>query len=145
MALHILKMAVGVKNVEHLCRVQERRLTTMRDAGDPEVLRHWTRNTPKRADEVIDGGSLYWIIKGYVRARQRILSIERSKDSEVTKKCAFVLDRLVVRTVLRIARPIQGWRYLEPAGAPLDQDQKIIEMVDMPEEMARELRDLGLI
>ena len=100
---------------------------------------------PKRADEVIGGGSLYWIIKGYVRARQRILSIERSKDSEATKKCAFVLDNLVVPTVLRIARPIQGWRYLEPAGAPLDQDQKTMEMVDMPEEMARELRNLGLI
>lgn len=143
--IHILKMAVGIENVEHLCRVQAHRLTIMRDAGDPEVLRHWTRNTPKRADEVIGGGSLYWIIKGYVRARQRILSIERRKDSEATKKCAFVLDNLVVPTALRIARPIQGWRYLESAGAPLDQDQKTMEMVDMPEEMARELRNLGLI
>ena len=145
MALHILKMAVGVENVEHLCRLQTQRLRVMAEAGDPQVLRHWTRNTPKRVDEIQAGGSLYWIIKGYVRARQRIVAIERSKDREASKKCAFVLDPTVVRTLQRSARPIQGWRYLDSGSAPVDEKHNPIESVDIPEEMARELRSLGLI
>ncbi len=145
MALHILKMAVGVENVEHLCRLQGRRLRVMAEAGNPQILRHWTRNKPKRAEEIQAGGSLYWIIKGYVRARQRIVAIERSKDREASKKCAFVLDPTVVRTVLRAARPMQGWRYLETSSAPLDEKNDSKELVDIPEEMARELRGLGLI
>ena len=88
---------------------------------------------------------MYWIIKGYVRARQRIVAIEQSKDRGASKKCAFVLDPLVVRTVLRSARPIQGWRYLESGSVPLDEKHNLIESVDIPKEMARELRSLGLI
>jgi len=145
MALHILKMAVGVENVEHLCRLQGQRLRVMAEAGDPQVLRHWTRNKPKRSDEIQAGGSLYWIIKGYVRVRQRIVAIEWSKGREGSKKCAFVLDPTLVQTVLRAARPMQGWRYLETASAPLDQKHASEELVDIPEEMARELRGLGLI
>ena len=145
MALHILKMAVGVENVEHLCRLQDQRLRLMAEAGDPQILRHWTRNKPKRVDEIQAGGSLYWIIKGYVRARQRIVAIERSKNREGSKKCAFVLDPTVVRTVPRAARPIQGWRYLETSTAPLDETTGFVELGDIPEEMAKELRDLGLI
>ena len=145
MALHILKMAVGVESVDHLCRIQAQRLHVMGEAGDPKILRHWTRNTPKRADEIQADGSLYWIIKGYVRARQRIVAIEQSRDRGASKKCAFVLDPLVVRTVLRSARPIQGWRYLESGSVPLDEKHNPIESVDIPKEMARELRSLGLI
>ena len=117
----------------------------MGEAGDPKILRHWTRNTPKRADEIQAGGSLYWIIKGYIRARQRIVAIERSKDREASKKCAFLLDPKVVRTLQRAARPIQGWRYLDSRSAPLDEKHNPVESADIPEEMARELRSLGLI
>ena len=145
MALHILKMAVGVENVEHLCRLQGQRLRVMAEAGDPKILRHWTRNKPKRAEEIQAGGSLYWIIKGYVRARQRIVAIERSEDREASKKCAFVLDPIVVRTLPRAARPIQGWRYLETSSVPLDDRHGSKELGDIPEEMAKELRALGLI
>ena len=145
MAVHILKMAVGIESVEHLCQVQADRLRRLAESGDPQKLYHWTRNTPRRAEEITDGGSIYWIIKGYIRARQRIISIDRSHDAAVVKKCGFVLDPMVVFTNLHTARPIQGWRYLEARAAPLDKHFRAPELADMPEEMARELQDLGLL
>ena len=86
MAVHILKMAVGIESVEHLCQVQADRLRRLVESGDPQKLYHWTRNTPRRAEEITDGGSIYWIIKGYIRARQRIISIDRSHDAAVWER-----------------------------------------------------------
>ena len=96
MTVHILKMAVGVESVDHLRQLQAQRLSVQSGAGEPQVLRHWTRNRPKRSDEIVNGGSLYWIIKGNIRARQLITAIERRNEVETTKNCGFVLDPLVV-------------------------------------------------
>lgn len=145
MTVHILKMAVGVESVEHLRHIQSERLSSLKMLGDPPVLRHWTRNKPKRINEIIDGGSLYWIIKGSIRVRQRILKIESRSDIETNKKCGFVLDASVVLTIPRPARPIQGWRYLEEGSAPRDVVESSGSFDEMPEDMAKELRELGLL
>ena len=145
MTVHILKMAVGVESVDHLRQLQARRLSALSEAGEPQILRHWTRNRPKRSDEIVSGGSLYWIIKGNIRARQLITAIERRKAVETTKNCGFVLDPLVVSTVLQTARPIQGWRYLEENFVPKDKDSSSETLDDMSEGMAKELRALGLL
>ena len=145
MTVHILKMAVGVESVDHLRQLQAQRLSVQSGAGEPQVLRHWTRNRPKRSDEIVNGGSLYWIIKGNIRARQLIPAIERRNEVETTKNCGFVLDPLVVSTVLQTARPIQGWRYLETSFVPQDKDSSSETLDDMSEGMATELRVLGLL
>jgi hypothetical protein len=147
MSVHLLKMCVGIDSVAQLRKAQARRLEAMAARGEEPVLRHWTRNTPRRADEVIDGGSLYWIIKGAIRVRQRITAIEQAENAGANKKCALVLAPELVETMPAPARPMQGWRYLDPSSAPVDlSDAPSVDgLEEMPEPMVRELRDLGLI
>lgn len=143
MALHLIKLAVGIDDVEHLAAVQTSRLKQARDSGKPAVLRHVTRNTPRQAAGLLDGGSMYWIIKGFVRVRQRLVGVEPVEDGEGTR-CALVLDPQLVPTVLRPHRAFQGWRYLRADDAPADAMARQAE-TDMPEHMASELRELGLL
>jgi len=143
MTLHIIKLAVGIDDVEHLATVQALRLKQARDRGNPEILRHVTRNTPRRAAELLDGGSMYWVIKGFVRVRQRLTGVQAVNDGE-GPRCALVLDPQLVQTVLRPHRAFQGWRYLRAEDAPADATTRE-SATDMPEHMATELRELGLL
>ncbi len=145
MTVHLLKMCVGVESVAQLRALQARRLERLRAAGEPAELRHWTRNFPRRAAEIEGQGSLYWIIKGCVRARQRILALERVDDEAALKRCAIVLDPAPVETEPRRCRPMQGWRYLEAADAPADRPRGRDKVAGMPPEMVAELRALGLL
>ena len=140
MALHLLKLAVGIDNIGHLRHVQQRRL------ADNGHLFHITRFMPRRAEQVLDGGSLFWVVRNFIRVRQRILELRsvKSEDSGGTK-CAFVLDPELVLTVPARRRPHQGWRYFEANSAPPDLGASIEEFGDMPAEMAAELRALGLL
>ena len=108
MPLGLLKMCVGVAEIDQLARWQHARLARLREAGEPERLRHLTRHTPRRSAEILDGGSLYWIIKGYVRVRQRIVAIERVSNEEGETKCGLVLDPTLVRTELQPAPAAPG-------------------------------------
>ena len=146
MVVHLIKMAVGIESFSHLAHVQKNRLQDLDKAGEPPLLRHWTRNFPTRAEEICAGGSLYWIIKGAIRARQKISSIDKNTSERSRKRCALVLDTTLVRTELKISKPIQGWRYLDPQAAPKDLLMVANEgNADIPMEMARELRELGLL
>ncbi len=145
MALHILKMCVGVDEVEQLVEWQARRREEYAARGEEPVNRHYTRHVPRRATEIEDGGSLYWIMKGFVRARQRIIRIDVLRDLVDGKRCAFVLGPELVRTELQARRPHQGWRYLEPKDAPADLPVSSYRDDALPPEMAAELRQLGLI
>lgn len=144
MALHLLKMCVGIENPDHLRERQLLRLEERRAAGLPLCLFHWTRNMPRRADEVIAGGSIYWIMKGMIRARQSILSIEKRSDAPPAKPCALELSPDVIETRPTPMRPIQGWRYFSAADAPPDLVRGD-QTTQMPDAMAKELRDLGLL
>ncbi|MBR45436.1 MAG: hypothetical protein CMM31_02925 [Rhodospirillaceae bacterium] len=140
MALHLLKLAVGIENISHLRDVQERRLA---EQGE---LRHITRFMPRRADQVLEGGSLYWVVRNFIRVRQRILDLKYVRNEESGgNKCAFVLDPELILTVPTRRRPHQGWRYFEADRAPPDLGASIDEFGDMPVEMAAGLRALGLI
>ena len=100
--------------------------------------------TPRRADELLDGGSIYWIIKGYVQARQRLLAIEPIVDKQGRPDNLLILHPKLIRTAPRAHRPFQGWRYLAAKDAPADLDS-LGKAAAMPPEMAAELRELGLL
>ncbi|MDP6709168.1 MAG: DUF1489 domain-containing protein [Alphaproteobacteria bacterium] len=143
--VNILKMSVGIDSVDELAAVQRRRLAEAAADGGPAELRSMTRHAPRRAKAVVAGGSIYWVIKGFVRARQRILRIDLLDEPIRGKRCAFILDPELVRTELQARRPHQGWRYLEAKDAPADLARAAAGIDDFPPELASELRALGLI
>jgi hypothetical protein len=100
---------------------------------------------PKRADEIVGGGSLYWVIRGQIMCRERILDIRPFVDKAGIGRCHIVLDCKPVLVEPRPYRAFQGWRYLAPADAPRDLDRAAPGAKDMPEAMRRELRDMGLL
>jgi hypothetical protein len=133
--IHLIKLCVGVRDIAHLAAIQ---------AARPAPLRHQTRNTPKRAAELCDGGSIYWVIGGAVLARQRVTGVVADVWDDGSKCCGLVLDREIVRVAARGIRAFQGWRYLEPKEAPPDLGARG-DGGDMPEEMRRALAALALI
>jgi hypothetical protein len=138
-SLHLIKLAVGVEDVDHFLDLQARRL-----AREGRLV-HRTRQTPRRAAEVLDGGSLYWVIKGVVRVRQRLVGIETRPNDDGIPHCHLVRDPVVVRTCPQPRRPFQGWRYLLPMDAPPDLPAGQAADQEPPAEMLAELKELGLI
>lgn len=117
---HLLKVCVGAATVEDLAAWRDEWAARERAAGRPETLLHVTRMWPKRADALLAGGSLYWVIGGAVRARQRILGLEPVDEGDGIMRCGLRLSPTVIRTTPRPARPFQGWRYLDAKDAPAD-------------------------
>lgn len=134
--IHLIKLAVGCDGIDMLKAFQAERL---RSHGH---IFHLTRMVPKRGDKLCAGGSLYWVIKGQIAARQRVLAVETDQDDEGRPRCRLILDPEVVEVQPRPARPFQGWRYLEDKDAPRDRRAGESEP---PPEMAEELRRLGLL
>jgi hypothetical protein len=139
--LHLTKLAVGVSDISHL-----RELQAERARRDPP-LRHRTRNFPRRAAEVVDGGSIYWVISGSMLARQRILDIIEDHWYDGSRCAALVLDPELVPLSGRPTKPFQGWRYLAPEDAPPDLVQGPMANGEaaLPAEMRDELRALCLL
>ncbi len=147
MKLNLIKLCVGVDSIDVLAESQKRRRAERKAAGEPAESRHITRMTPRRRVELLDGGSLYWVISGYVQVRQRILRLDEVHDADGIRRCAIVLHPELVRTQWRARRPFQGWRYLPGEDAPPDLPPGATagEIDEMPTEMQAELRRLGLI
>jgi len=139
--LHILKLAVGVRDVGHLGEIQARR------GRENPPLRHQTRNMPKRRDEILDGGSIYWVINRAVLVRQRILDIVKDVWDDGSACTGLVLDPALVRVSPRAQKPFQGWRYLAAADAPADLGGAgVVSGVEaLPAEMRLALVHLALI
>lgn len=137
MTLHLIKLCVGAESLADLESWQQQRARR----GQP--LMHVTRNTPKRAADVLDGGSLYWVIKGFICARQRILDLQ-PLQLEGIPHCGIVYAPQIVRVRHQPRRAFQGWRYLEAKDAPPDLPQAG-HSGNMPEAMMRELAELGLV
>ena len=145
MALHLLKLCVGCESIADLeSWIEENRLLHQR-LKRPYRQFHTTRMTPKRMDEILDGGSLYWVIKGFLSARQRIEAIEPFTDMDGIQRCHLVLEPVVIPVRSRPVRPFQGWRYLTEKDAPPDLSQQGADLAEMPESLQRELRALGLL
>ena len=114
--IHLVKLCVGAEGVEDLMRWQARR-----EAQGPDGLpRHATRMWPRRAEALLAGGSLYWVFRGVILARQRVLRLDPVQRAEGPTRCALVLDARIIRTEPAPRRPFQGWRYLAPDEAPRD-------------------------
>lgn len=145
MTLHLIKLSVGVESIEHLAQIQRDRLRARREAGQKPRLYHVTRMWPRREAEVLDGGSIYWVIKRAVRCRQRLLAFDETVNGQGKPACGLVLDPEIVPVRPRASRAFQGWRYLTAADAPPDLDGNAGQLTDLPPELADELRGLGLI
>ena len=139
--LHLIKLSAGCDGLETLRAWQAGRL---RRHGR---LYHRTRMMPRRRQELLAGGSIYWVIRGLVTARQRLIDMAPVVESDGGSAAHLILDPELVRTEPRGQRIFQGWRYLVPADAPPDlgEDAAVGGLADMPAELLAELRSLGLI
>lgn len=144
MTLHLLKLCVGIESPDELSERIAFRAAQCEAAGQIYEPMHTTRMIPKRKDELLNGGSLYWVMKGQIRARQKLIDIRPFTDSEGISRCHLVLDRELVYTSLQPRRAFQGWRYLKQNDAPADisGDQ---HDEDIPISFKQELSDLGLL
>jgi hypothetical protein len=145
MAVHLVKLCVGVESVQDLAAWQAERLRGLAASGKTPELSHRTRQMPRRRDEILDGGSLYWVVKGFVLVRQRILDLRADTKDDGTACCGIVLDPELVGTRPHPRRAFQGWRYLEESDAPPDVSALESVHEDMPPGMREELRELRLI
>ena len=138
--LHLVKMAVGVGALDELRRIRAQRLA---ERGWSWV---YPRNRPRREAAVLAGGSIYWVIRGQIRVRQRVLGFHTRRDDNERPYCLIEVDPELVPTLWRPFRPFQGWRYLPPADAPPDAATAPgAAGAAPPEAMLRELRALGLL
>ena len=143
--LHLIKLAVGVDDLAHMKKVQAARRKQRRQSPRSP---HWvyTRNTPRRSEELLDGGSLYWVVRGVIRCRQELVGFDDDFDREEARKyCRIKVKRTLIRTAPQACKAFQGWRYLEATAAPRDLDRVAPGAAMMPEDMRRELRELGLL
>jgi hypothetical protein len=145
MPLHLLKLCVGADSIGDLEDWIEERLTLERRLGRTAEQIHTTRMVPKRLDELLDGGSLYWVIKGQISARQKLLAVRPFTDGDGIGRCHLVLEPVVAPVEPRPCRPFQGWRYLTEKDAPRDIDGRSGDLGAMPEALRRELAELGLL
>ncbi|WP_074966306.1 DUF1489 family protein [Paracoccus aminovorans] len=135
--LHLMKLCVGCDDPTELATWQQHRFQ-----GSP--ARHVTRMWPKRQTELLDGGSIYWVFKGVMQARQRILHLDEVEGEDGIRRCALILDRDLVRVAAVPRRPFQGWRYLAAGDAPADLPAGREQEPGLPAEIARALAEMGL-
>lgn len=146
MTLHLIKLCIGAPSPKELKDWQTARLAEKRKLKQKPELVHVTRMTPSRSAEILDGGSIYWVMKGVIRCRQKLVGIEPFTDHEGVKRCKLVLDKDIVLVRRRDKRAFQGWRYLTASDAPPDARGAVEDdMDDMPEAMRRELEEMGLL
>jgi len=145
MALHLVKLCVGATSIGDMEEWIAERLAARRARGAKVEQIHTTRMMPRRGAELLDGGSLYWVIKGQMAARQKLLDIRPVTDADGIARCELVLEPLLIPVMPRPLRAFQGWRYLKAEAAPADFARGTGAIAEMPEELRRQLRELGLI
>ena len=146
MTVNIVKLSVGTESVEDLARWQQGRREVMQKTTGRDEAFHTTRMVPKRQAELLDGGSVYWVIKGVIQVRQRILDFRDGNKQDGTPCCLIILDPDLRHVRPTPRRAFQGWRYLDPDDAPPDLPRgRGHELAEMPPRMRRELAELGLI
>ncbi|GLQ36221.1 lysophospholipase [Amylibacter marinus] len=139
--LHLIKLSVGTEDLSGLEQWQKgQRLLHGREHG-----LHITRMWPKRESELLSGGSIYWVIKGAIQARQRLVRFDEIIGDDGIRRCGFVLDPEIIATTMATRRPFQGWRYLAGNEAPKDMPKSRASEPDLPDDMEQHLADLGLL
>ncbi|SET91417.1 DUF1489 family protein [Paracoccus homiensis] len=137
-SLHLMKLCVGAEGPDDLARWQQQRY------GDGPAM-HVTRMWPKREDELLNGGSIFWVFKGVMLARQKLLRLEERFGDDGIRRCALILDRDLVRVAAIPRRPFQGWRYLDPKDAPDDLPENRAAEEALPAKVAAALSEMGLV
>ncbi len=137
--LHLQKLSVGTETVADLAAWQNRK------GAQNDLPYHITRMWPKRADEILDGGSMYWVIKGSLQCRQRIVRFDEVFGSDGIRRCAIILDPELVRVAPTLKRPFQGWRYLKSSDAPVDLPKGREAEEPLPEALNAALAEIGLL
>lgn len=139
--VNLIKLSVGSESVDSLIAWQD----SYRQRFDDGLPRHVTRMWPKREAEILNGGSIYWVIKGVVQCRQRILRLDEVRGEDGIRRCAIVLDPDVVRTQNALKRPFQGWRYLQPEDTPADLPKSRAQDDTLPDDLNRALAEIGVL
>lgn len=139
--LNLIKLSVGTEGVEDLLAWQ----SSIRAKGPDGLPRHVTRMWPKREAEILDGGSIYWVIKGVLQCRQRILRLDEVIGGDGIRRCAIVLDPELIRTTQALKKPFQGWRYLSAKDAPADLAKGRENEDALPSSLSAALADLGVL
>ena len=140
-----MKLCVGIDSIAELQAEIDDRLARRRAGGLPAEQVHTTRMVPKRVAELLDGGSLYWVIKGQLCARQPLIDLRPFTDADGIGRCHLVLEAVVQPVLPKPCRPFQGWRYLAEEASPPDLAGGLAAAADMPETMRHALRDLCLL
>ena len=139
--VNLIKLSVGTENVEGL----EYWHATKRAQTADGLPRHVTRMWPKREAEILNGGSIYWVIKGLIQCRQKVLRLDEVIGSDGIRRCAIVLEPKLVRTQSSLKRPFQGWRYLQVTDAPPDLPEGREHEDVLPVEMNQALAEIGVL
>ncbi|WP_281826115.1 DUF1489 family protein [Jannaschia rubra] len=139
--INLIKLSVGSETIEGLTAWQADRRAKAAD-GNP---RHVTRMWPKRGDEVLDGGSIYWVIKGAILCRQLILRFDEVVRDDGIRRCGLILRPGLIPVVPVPKRPFQGWRYLNPEDAPADMDPARAAEARLPAELSVALAEIGVL
>lgn len=139
--INLIKLCVGTETPDDLAAWQAQR---RRDLPD-NLPRHVTRMWPKRAAELLDGGSLYWVFKGVTLARQCVLRLDEVTGADGILRCGIVLDPTIIRTTPAPRRPFQGWRYLRPEDAPADLSQRAQHEDPLPASLNAALAEIGVL
>ncbi|MGB7318456.1 MAG: DUF1489 domain-containing protein [Planktotalea sp.] len=137
--INLIKLSVGTESVEGLEDWQQ-----MRAAASDGLHRHVTRMWPKREEEILKGGSIYWVIKGVIQARQPILRLDEVIGDDGIRRCAIVMKPGLILTQHALKRPFQGWRYLKPEDAPADLPEGKSHEEPMPAELSAALAEIGV-
>ena len=143
--LNLVKLCVGVEKVSDLAQWQVIRMDEARANGAEPVPRHVTRMWPRRQDELLNGGSLYWVFKGMILARQEITRLDEVIGEDGIRRCGIILNPQLVLTEAHARRPFQGWRYLTGADAPKDTGNYVDGQVELPSALQAELAALGVL
>lgn len=138
--INLVKLSVGIDSVEHL---QTYRARIQSESGH-DLPRHVTRMWPRREAEFLNGGSIYWVIKGVILCRQRVLRLEEVFGDDGIRRCAIVMDAEIIRTESAVRRPFQGWRYMEPTDSPADLTKAGKSSEDLPVELMTALAEIGV-
>ena len=138
--IHLVKLSVGTESVDDLVAWQDTAPARYADG----LPRHVTRMWPKRESEILNGGSIFWVIKGLIQARQQILRLDEVFGQDGIRRCAIVLDPKLHRTETAPKRPFQGWRYLQPGDAPRDLSAGRASDTPIPLELTQALAEIGV-
>ena len=138
--INLIKLSVGTESIEGLRAWQK----TARAQGPDGLPRHVTRMWPKREEAVTAGGSIYWVFKGAIQCRQRIVRFDEVVGSDGIRRCAIVLDPEIVATTAAPRRPFQGWRYLDPEASPPDLPTRRKEEAHLPPALEAALAEIGV-